>query len=152
MSYVFWNPNPLGKLTSGDCTVRAISKAMGWSWDKTYAALAILKDIGSVEMFEEGIEVQDDEYSFGYSMSNGMMNNGGYSQRRVPIYYNRGNSYRSRGYNDMGGSYSRRGRNGYSREDGKQHMVHKLEELMNEAQNDEDREAINRLIDQMENN
>ena len=112
----------------------------------------ILKDIGSVEMFEEGIEVQDDEYSFGYSMSNGMMNNGGYSQRRVPIYYNRGNSYRSRGYNDMGGSYSRRGRNGYSREDGKQHMVHKLEELMNEAQNDEDREAINRLIDQMENN
>ena len=41
MSYIFYNPNPLGKLTSGDCTVRAISKAMGWSWDKTYAALAV---------------------------------------------------------------------------------------------------------------
>ena len=45
MSYVFYNPNPLGKLTSGDCTVRAITKAMSsavdqsWNWDKAYAAL-----------------------------------------------------------------------------------------------------------------
>lgn len=97
----------------------------------------ILKDIGSVEMFEEGIEVQDDEYSLG-----------GYSQRRMPIYYNdNGNSYRS---NRNYGGYSRRGRTGYSRDDGKQHMIHKLEELMKEAQTTEDKDAISRLIDQME--
>ena len=41
MSYVFYNPNPLKKMTSGDCTIRAISKAMGWSWDKTYVALCL---------------------------------------------------------------------------------------------------------------
>lgn len=44
LGYVFYNPNPLGKLTSGDCTVRAITKAMStidqsWNWDKAYAAL-----------------------------------------------------------------------------------------------------------------
>jgi len=35
----------------------------------------ILKDIGSVEMFEEGIDVQEDEYSY----ANGYGRNGGYS-------------------------------------------------------------------------
>jgi len=35
----------------------------------------ILKDIGSVEMFEEGIEVQDD----GYSQMSNYNRNGGYS-------------------------------------------------------------------------
>ena len=38
----------------------------------------ILKDIGSVEMFEEGVNINEDEYSF----SNGYSRNGGYSQRR----------------------------------------------------------------------
>lgn len=107
----------------------------------------ILKDIGSVEMFEEGIQVQDDDYSFanGYSRNNG----GGYSQRRMPIYYEGGNSYRGRGYNS---GYSRRGRSGYSRDDAKEHMIHKLETLMNEAQDEKDRESIHKLIEQMENN
>lgn len=44
MGYVFYNPNPLGKLSSGDCTVRAITCALadeGWDWDKTYAALCV---------------------------------------------------------------------------------------------------------------
>lgn len=41
LGYVFYNPNPLKKQTSGDCTVRAISKAMKWDWDKTYAALCV---------------------------------------------------------------------------------------------------------------
>ena len=78
----------------------------------------ILKDIGSVEMFEEGINIQDDEYSLN-SYSRG---NGGYSQRRMPTYYNGGNSYRNGRSNNGGYSgYSRRG--GYSRDDAKQHIV-----------------------------
>ena len=41
MSYVYYNPNPL-KLSVGDCTIRAISKALNISWDETYLALANL--------------------------------------------------------------------------------------------------------------
>ena len=102
----------------------------------------ILKDIGSVEMFEEGVGYGEEEYSNGYNR------NGGYSQRWYPgnSYDNmsNGNSYRSGRSN-----YPRRG--GYSRTDSKQYMVDELTRLMNEAQNNEDRESIKRLVDQMQN-
>ena len=105
----------------------------------------ILKDIGTVEMFEENIYVDD----------NGMYHNGeerGYSQGYMPKrYYDGGNSYRSGRFYDNYG-YARRGRGGYSREDGKEHMIEKLHQLMNETQNDHDRESINRLIQQMKDN
>lgn len=102
----------------------------------------ILKDIGSIEMFEEGINIQDDDYSYG----NNYNRNGGYSQRRMPIYYNDGNSYNGSYRN---GGYSRRGR-GYSYDDGKAHMIDKLNNLMMEAHDQKDKDAIQRLIDQME--
>lgn len=105
----------------------------------------ILKDIGSVEMFEEGINIEDGDYppEDNYSRNNG------YSQRRMPIYYNEGNSYRSsRGY---GSGYSRRNRN-YSYNDSKAHMIEKLDNLMGEATEQKDKDAIQRLIDQMQNN
>ena len=104
----------------------------------------ILKDMGSIEMFEEGISIQEgDEYLF----ANGYGRNGGYSQRRMPVYYgDNGNSYRS-GMRNSG--YLRRGRSGYSRDDSKMHMVHKLEEMMNETQDMNDRDAIQRLINQL---
>ena len=93
----------------------------------------ILKDTYTIEMFEEGYDVPEDEYR-------------GYSQRSgYPKYYDSGNSYRGRSY----GGYSRRVRPGYSREDGKAHMVEKLEALMNEAQDENDRMAIKDLINQM---
>lgn len=37
---VYYNPNPMSK-NVGDCTVRAISRATGKSWEKTYVALAL---------------------------------------------------------------------------------------------------------------
>lgn len=40
MRFIYYNPNPRGK-AAGDCTVRAISKATGTSWQKAYLALAI---------------------------------------------------------------------------------------------------------------
>ena len=101
----------------------------------------ILKDIGTVEMFEEGFDVPENEYS----LANEYIVNGGYSQRGG---YG-GNSYRgNRGYNY--GGYSRRG--GYSREGAHDHMISQLHQIMNEAQNEEDRQAVKRLIDQMGNN
>ena len=103
----------------------------------------ILKDIGTIEMFEEGIEIPDDDYS----LANGYSRDGGYSQRR---YVRGGNSYRDgRTYNS---GYSRRTRGGYSREDSKDHMIQQLHNIMNEAQNENDRQSIHRLIEQMENN
>lgn len=36
--YKYYNPNPSGKQV-GDCTVRAISKALNQSWEQTYAGL-----------------------------------------------------------------------------------------------------------------
>lgn len=105
----------------------------------------ILKDIGSIEMFEEGINIQEEEEAYSLGNSYGR---GGYSQRRMPIYYNDGNSYRGgRSYNS---GYSRRsGNRGYSRDDGKQHMINKLEDLMMEAEDQKDKESIKRLIEKL---
>lgn len=38
MAYHFYNPNPKNKRV-GDCSVRAICKALGRSWDDTYISL-----------------------------------------------------------------------------------------------------------------
>lgn len=40
MGLIFYNPNPHGKRV-GDCTVRAISKALGQSWEQTYVGLSL---------------------------------------------------------------------------------------------------------------
>lgn len=102
----------------------------------------ILKDIGSIEMFEEGINIQEDDFM----QTNGYSRNGGYSQRRMPVYYE-GNSYNSRSMGN--GGYSRRSR-GYSYDDSKSHMIEKLNHLMMEASDQQDKDAIQRLIDQMQ--
>ncbi len=48
--FQFYNPNPLGKLT-GDCVIRAISKATNQDWDKTFIELCLqsfmMKDMPS---------------------------------------------------------------------------------------------------------
>lgn len=47
--YKFYNPNPLGRKTVGDCSVRAISKALGISWDEAHDLLSDMsKKMGSV--------------------------------------------------------------------------------------------------------
>ena len=47
--YKFYNPNPLGRRTVGDCSVRAISKALGISWDEAHDLLSDMsKKMGSV--------------------------------------------------------------------------------------------------------
>lgn len=40
MSYVYYNENPNGK-SVGDCAIRAVSRALGQSWEKTYVGLAL---------------------------------------------------------------------------------------------------------------
>ena len=102
----------------------------------------ILKDIGSIEMFEEGFEWQEDDHSYasGYGRGNG------YSQRRPMNYGEGGNLRGGRSY-----GYSRRSRGGYSYDDGKAHMVEELHQLMMKATDQKDKDAIRHLIEQMEN-
>lgn len=38
--YRFYNPNPVGRTTVGDCSVRAISKALGITWDEAHDELS----------------------------------------------------------------------------------------------------------------
>lgn len=40
MGYAYYNPNPCKK-SVGDCTVRAISNALGQTWEETYVGLAL---------------------------------------------------------------------------------------------------------------
>ena len=40
-SYLYYNPNPAGRQGVGDCTVRALSKALGQTWEQTYIGLAL---------------------------------------------------------------------------------------------------------------
>lgn len=40
MGYSYYNPNPAGR-SVGDCAVRALSKALGRTWEETYVGLAL---------------------------------------------------------------------------------------------------------------
>lgn len=68
--------------------------------------------------------------------------------------YNRGSSYANRGKHYVRGHYSRDGYNRdgrtYSRGDAKEHMMTELEEAMNAASNDREREVIRRCMDQLD--
>lgn len=40
-NYAYYNPNPVGRRSVGDCTVRALSKALSQTWEQTYVGLAL---------------------------------------------------------------------------------------------------------------
>lgn len=47
--YKYFNNNPLGRRTVGDCSVRAVSKALGISWDEAHDMLADMsKQMGTI--------------------------------------------------------------------------------------------------------
>ena len=47
--YVYFNNNPVGRSTVGDCAVRAVSKALGISWDHAHDLLADMsKQMGTI--------------------------------------------------------------------------------------------------------
>lgn len=104
-----------------------------------------IKNIDKIEMLEED----------GYSGDGGWMARGNYSRDDS---YDNDDSYARRGMHYVRGHYSRGngssyanrdGRGGYSREDGKQ-MVQRMEDMMQYARNDKEREAIRRCINQLE--
>ena len=53
MSYIYYNANPLGRHTE-DCVKRALSKALGYSWDRVHIELSIYA------LMKAGIETENE--------------------------------------------------------------------------------------------
>ena len=90
-----------------------------------------------------------------------MLEDDGYSQagyRDGGISYARGSSYANRGKHYVRGHYSREGYSNegnyssrmYSRTDAKERMMMEMEEAMNAASSEKEREVIRRAMDQLE--
>ncbi len=121
--------------------------------DKIHKLTDTIKNLDKIEMLEsEG----------GYSEQNSMRySRNGYSQEgysrdgysrdgewEARGDYSRGNSYEGES------SYARRGRDSrgrYTHDDGKDRMIEKLREMMNEIPDEKDRESIKRCIKTLEN-
>ena len=95
-----------------------------------------IKNIDKIDMLEE---------DGGYSQAGDWEARGNYSRDG----YNRGSSYANRGKHYVRGHYSRDGRM-YSRGDAKEHMMMELQEAMNAASSEREREIIRRCMNQLE--
>lgn len=86
-----------------------------------------------------------------YSQESGMMNGNSYAPKRD----SRGRYSRAYGYSmARGGRDGNRGgysRAGYSYDDGKEEKVEILRDMMNEANSEDERRVLNKLIRRMEN-
>ena len=100
----------------------------GSSLEMVHKITDTIKNIDKIEMLEE---------EGGYSQDGGSS----YARRRGGMHYVRGHYSR-----DGGVSYDR----GYSRHDGKHHMMQRMEEMMQHAENDRQRDAIRRCMEQLE--
>jgi hypothetical protein len=115
-----------------------------------YKLTETIKNLYKIEMYEK----YDDEEG-GYSREGD-----GYSRARYirdgdgRSYNDGGNSYANRGEHYVRGHYSRddgHGESRYSMADGKGNMTDRLREMMDDARNDKEREAIRRCLSQIEN-
>lgn len=100
-----------------------------------------IKNLDKIEMLEDGGYSRMDEHSYrhGYSRDGDWEARGSY-----------GND--GSGYNEGGNSYRKRDSMGrYSRDDGKDHMIHRLREMMNSAGSEREREALRHCISKLEN-
>lgn len=104
------------------------------SVELAYKMVDIIKDIATIEAMGSA------DYTDGYSRSDGMYNGNSYG-------------YRNRVYDD--GSYAMRdsrgryARNGYSRNDEHDHMIQKLERMLNETTDETVRRSIQKSIDEL---
>ena len=95
-----------------------------------------IKNIDKIDMLEE---------DGGYSQAGDWEARGNY----IRDGYNRGSSYANRGKHYVRGHYSRDDRM-YSRGDAKEHMMMELQEAMNAASSEREREIIRRCMNQLE--
>ena len=127
------------------------------SLDNLYKLTDVVKNVGKIEMLNEGREEPEYSQRRGYSRDGGM-----YSERRDSRgRYSRDVGWEARGsfggghsYDDGGSSYANRGkhyvRGHYSREDGKDRMMHSLGMLMDEA-DEHERRILERTMQELRN-
>lgn len=101
--------------------------------EHVYKLTDSIKNIYKIEMLENGGYSEAGEWSAGGNYSN------------ESSYANRGHYSRDDGYS---GRRDSRGR--YSRDDGRSGMIEHLRDMMDDADNDKDREAIRRCLKQIE--
>lgn len=109
-----------------------------------------IKNIDKIEMLEE----YEDEYSadddYSYARGRGRGRN---AKRDSMGRYSRDSGYSREGnmgggnMGGYGGGYSAR----YSRDDGKEHLMRDIREMMDEAKNEKEREAFRRAMKELEN-
>lgn len=165
MGFIYYNPNPANK-SVGDCVIRALSVVLNDSWENIYADLTMqgrfmydmpnANNVWGEYLKLNGFKRRTDQESmqYGYGMMpNARMNrydygygygygDPGYSEERgrSPVtgrYISRGMSGRG-GNNNGGGGYS-----GHSIED---RMIASLEQQMDQAQSDYERNMIEEEI------
>lgn len=113
--------------------------------NNVYKAVDIIKDIETIKAMRDSGYSQEGSYGSYNSMNNGR------SYNSYDGSYNSYNSYARRGrdgdgdgrYNESRGSYE------YSRHENREQMIQKLEMMMQNAQNEEQRKAIKRCIDEL---
>ena len=121
--------------------------------DSVYKLVDIAKDIYCIWNYESEMEDMSEE---GESYRGGRSNRGSYNSNRGS-YEDGMSSARGRGRNarrDSMGRYSREGSyrsyRGYSR-DGKEEYIEELREMMESAPDEQTRQSIQRMLQQMEN-
>lgn len=118
--------------------MRAGGKLSAGDLETIHKLTDTVKNIDKIEMLEE-----DGEYSQAGTGNYGGMTRIGSNYSRN---YDGGNSYaRGRGRNARRDSMGR-----YSRNDAKDHMIFKLDELMDMAESDEEKRAIRQCINKLE--
>ena len=113
--------------------------------NNVYKAIDIIKDIETIKAMRDSGYSQEGSYGSYNNMSNGR------SYNSYDGSYNSYNSYARRGRDGDGdGRYSEnRGSYEYSRHENREQMIQKLEMMMQNAQNEEQRKAIKRCIDEL---
>lgn len=123
-----------------------------------YKAIDIIKDIETIKAMREHGDYSQEGGSYGsygnsyrrpyYSYDGNSMDDG--ISMGNSMAGNSMNSYARRGRDGDGdGRYSERGSYGYSRHENKEQMIQKLEQMMQTAQNEEQRKAIRRCIEEL---
>ena len=127
-----------GKLSAGDLeTIHKLTDTV--------------KNIDKIEMLEDEEGYSED----GHYMGEGRIYGTSYARGRNAKRDSMGRYSREGGmYHDGGSSYARGGmrdgRMGYSRDSAKEHMIEKMEDMMEDAESPKEREAIRQCIMKLE--
>ena len=106
--------------------------------------------IGDVEIIKNMLSGIEKTYKIDMFEEDGSYSRSGDWEADMRGTYARGSSYRGRKRDSMG-RYSRDGRmGGYSRHDSKEAMMEQAREMMEDATNEREREAIRRFMTELE--